>query len=321
MIVMSEEVDMNVKNEEDVGVKVEHVDCFDAFNTFQLFTNRDEVLHWARSVAHDIGFVAVIMRSDTNTGVRGRASFLLIACERSGEYWSKKNDLIRTCTDSRKSGCPFKLHAKSVLGGEGWMVKLICGVHNHEMTNSLVGHPYADIVVVDMTKSMVKPRNILLTLKEYNANSYTTIKQIYNARHAYCSSIRGSNTKMKQLMMLLDRDQYIHLHRMKDDNVVLKLTNSYNLVFLINNTYKTNKYKLSLLDIVGVTPRGMTFSAAFAYLERECLNNNVKAKCKTLVAQKNAWDYVMEAWGSLVDVPCESYFDEYLKNFEMTCSP
>ena len=34
---MSEEVDMNVKNEEGVGVKVEHVDCSDAFNTSQVF--------------------------------------------------------------------------------------------------------------------------------------------------------------------------------------------------------------------------------------------------------------------------------------------
>ena len=63
------------------------------------------------------------------------------------------------------------------------MVKLICGVHNHEMAKSFVRHPYMGrltkdekIVVVDMTKSMVKPRNILLTLKEHNANSYTTIK-------------------------------------------------------------------------------------------------------------------------------------------------
>jgi len=31
---MSEEVEMNVKNEEDVGVKV---DCSDAFNTFEVF--------------------------------------------------------------------------------------------------------------------------------------------------------------------------------------------------------------------------------------------------------------------------------------------
>ena len=27
-----------------------------------------------------------------------------------------------------------------------------------------------------------------------------------------------------------------------------------------------------------------------------------------------------EAWGSLVDCPCESSFGEYLKIFEMTCS-
>ena len=35
--IMSEEVGMNVENEEDVGVKVEHVDCSDAFNTFEVF--------------------------------------------------------------------------------------------------------------------------------------------------------------------------------------------------------------------------------------------------------------------------------------------
>ena len=45
------------------------------------------------------------------------------------------------------------------------MVKLICRTHNHEMAKSFVGHPYAGrltkdekIFVVDMTKSMVKPK-------------------------------------------------------------------------------------------------------------------------------------------------------------------
>jgi len=137
----------------------------------------------------------------------------------------------------------------------------------------------------------------------------------------------------------------------------VKLINACNLVFLIDNTYKTNRYKLSLLDIVGVTLTGMTFSAAFAYLEGERPNNvvwalqrfrglflgrdalsgvividrdlalmnmvktiflesmnllcrfhidkNVKERCKTIVGQRNAWDYVMEAYGSLVDCPSE----------------
>jgi len=174
------------------------------------------------------------------------------------------------------------------------MVNLICGSHNHELAKSLMGHPYASrltkeekIIVADMTKSMVKPRNILLTLKEHMDNSYTTIKQIYNAINVYCSSVRGSNTEMQQLMKLLEWDQYIHWHRLKDEDVVcdifwshpdaVKLTNACNLVFLIDNTYKTNRYRLSLLDIVGVTPTGMTFSTAFAYLEGERLNNVVWA--------------------------------------------
>ena len=84
-----------------------------------MFASRDEVLHWARSVTHDIEFVVVIMRSDTHIGVRGRVSFLLIACEMSGEYKPKKIDLVRTCTDTRKCECPFKLRVKLVLGGEG----------------------------------------------------------------------------------------------------------------------------------------------------------------------------------------------------------
>ena len=69
-------------------------------------------------MAHEIRFVVVIMKSNTNTSVRGRALFLLIACEMSGEYRSKKNDLVRTCTSNKNGGCPFKLRAKPVLGGK-----------------------------------------------------------------------------------------------------------------------------------------------------------------------------------------------------------
>jgi len=88
-------------------------------------------------------------------------------------------------------------------------------------------------------------------------------------------------------MKLPERDQYIHWHTLKDEDVVydiswshpdaVKLTNACNLVFLIDSTYKTNRYRLPLLDIVGVTSTEMTFSAAFAYLEGERLNNVVWA--------------------------------------------
>ncbi|KAL5127192.1 hypothetical protein HKD37_14G039656 [Glycine soja] len=113
---------------------------------------------------------------------------------------------------------------------------------------------------------------------------------------------------------------------------VVKLTNYCNLVFLIDSTYKTNEYKLLLFDIVAlqhfrglfmrvdallgviVTDRDLSLMNAVKtifpnttnLLCRFHIDKNVKAKCKTL--------------GSLVDCPCESSFDEYLKKFEMACS-
>ncbi|KAH1189432.1 hypothetical protein GmHk_20G057199 [Glycine max] len=208
--IMSEEVDMDDQNQQECGVNEPHV----TFNTSQVFGSRDDVLQWARSIAHESGFVAVIIRSDTNTSSRGRTSFVLIGSERSGEYRCRKKEFVRRDTGTRKCECPFKLCDKPVVGGQGWMVKLMCGIHNHELAKSLVGHPYAGrltkaekTLIADMTKSMVKPRNILLTLKEHNVSSCKTIKQIYNARSAYRSSIRGSDTKMQHLMKLIERDQ------------------------------------------------------------------------------------------------------------------
>ncbi|KAH1225616.1 hypothetical protein GmHk_11G032466 [Glycine max] len=219
---------MDYENEQECGVnEPPHVDCSDAFNTSQVFGTRDDVLQWARSVAHENEFVAIIMMSNTHAGSRGRSSFVLIGCEMSGQYKCRKKEFVRRDIESRKCGCPFKLRGKPVHGREGWMVKLICGIHNHELAKFLVGHPYTGQltkdeknIIVDMTKSMVKPRNILLTLKEHNVNNCTTIKQIYNARSAYRSSIRGSDTEMQHLMKLLERDQYIHWHRLKDEVVV-----------------------------------------------------------------------------------------------------
>jgi len=63
------------------------------------------------------------------------------------------------------------------------MVKLISGSPNYALSKSLVGHPYVGrltkeekIIIGDMIKSMVKPKNIHLTLKEHNDNNYTTMK-------------------------------------------------------------------------------------------------------------------------------------------------
>jgi len=56
------------------------------------------------------------------------------------------------------------------------------------MTPKLSGHLLAGRLkteekqrVIDMTKSLAKPRNILTDLKDKNKQSVTLIKQVYNA--------------------------------------------------------------------------------------------------------------------------------------------
>ena len=54
-----------------------------------------------------------------------------------------------------------------------------------------------------MTKSMVKPKNILQTLKEHNDKNVTTIEQVYIARTTYRRSLRDLKIEMQHLMYLL----------------------------------------------------------------------------------------------------------------------
>lgn len=83
----------------------------------------------------------------------------------------------------------------------------------------------------------------------------TTLKQLYNARYRYKRLVRGSMTESQQLMVMLERDHYIHFSRCVDEVSdlfwthpdVVKLLNSFNIVFLMDNTYKTNKYRLHCL--------------------------------------------------------------------------
>ena len=104
--------------------------------------------------------------------------------------------------------------------GEGWVLKVICGLHNDELAKTLVGHPCVGrlrldghALVVDMTQSQVKPTNILLMLKENNEDNGTTIKQLYDTWYTYKRPLRGSRTEMQQLMLLLERDKYIHWNK------------------------------------------------------------------------------------------------------------
>jgi len=92
---------------------------------------------------------------------------------------------------SMKYDCPFKLWGKLVNDGEWWILELLCRSNNHELTITLLGHPYVDrltndkkIMLVDMIKTSVKLIYNLLTLNERKKKN-VTIKQVYNVMNIY----------------------------------------------------------------------------------------------------------------------------------------
>ncbi|XP_021808647.1 uncharacterized protein LOC110752332 [Prunus avium] len=139
--------------------------------------------------------VIVIKRSDYG-GEGKRRPRVILACERSGNYKSCKssettdirsdvNSDMKTCardTGAKKCGCPFLLKCVNIGDRDDWKLEVVCGVHNHPISEYLQGHSFVgrlsqeeNALLVDMSKSLVKPRDILVTLKDRDAMNVSTM--------------------------------------------------------------------------------------------------------------------------------------------------
>jgi len=66
----------------------------------------------------------------------------LLGCERGGKYRKCKTDVQPSVSGMRKCDCPFKLRDKLIFNGDGWVLKVMCGYHNHDLSQTLVGHSF-----------------------------------------------------------------------------------------------------------------------------------------------------------------------------------
>lgn len=253
------------------------------------------MIEWARSTGKKYGLGIVIKASET--GAKNRRPRMRFACERSGQYrkFVKTSDdedrevkRRPNATGTKKCGCPFEL--KCVQGIEGWTVSVFNGMHNHPSTLHMGGHSYARRLssdqtskLVELSKSLVKPKDILDALKNQDPMNVCTIKSVYNSRHKHRVREQGKS-QMQKLMSRLVEHNYIEWHRTNDATGCVTeifwshptagdLLRAFPRVLLMDCTYKTNMYKFSLLEIVGVTSTELTFSVAFVLMECEKEDN------------------------------------------------
>ena len=91
---------------------------------------------------------------------------------------------------------------------------------------------------------------------------------------------------MQHLWDKLAEGRYIEWHRNYDNTDVvhdlfwahpgsIDLLYAFFRILIMDYTYKTNRYHLPLLEIMGVTSTNLTFSIAFAYIDTERKDNYI----------------------------------------------
>lgn len=84
-------------------------------------------------------------------------------------------------------------------------------------------------------------------------------------------------------MNSLQLDRFVHWHRDAQGTVIVKdifwahvgsieRLKTFNIVLLIDSTYKTRWYRFPLVEIIDVSSTENTFSVVFAYVEEEKLD-------------------------------------------------
>ncbi|XP_058752962.1 PKS-NRPS hybrid synthetase cheA-like isoform X1 [Vicia villosa] len=259
------------------------IDTTDVFTTSQRFVTREEVIRWVKETGINNKVTVIIARSDTETGKRGRSNKVIFACDKGGKY----KDKSETQSATKRCGCPFKIRSTPAKDGSGWKVDVKCGVHNHGLPDRLEGHSFVGRLttdekqhVADLTKRHVPPRHILTSLQERDPENVTRITQIYKHKSVIEAEIRGPRSEIQHLLKLIEEANYVYWSRKRDDCEVVrdifwahpdsvKLLNLFPTVLIMDATYKTNKYRQPLFEIVGMTSTELTFAVAFAYMECE----------------------------------------------------
>ncbi|XP_012832675.1 PREDICTED: protein FAR-RED ELONGATED HYPOCOTYL 3-like [Erythranthe guttata] len=166
-----------------------------------------------------------------------------------------------------------------------WELRTVYGKHNHHPIYTS-GHGLSALneaeskIIKDLSQSHVPPKKILANLRKNGLGLDAYSKQIYNEKAKLRRLARGDRTVMQYLIELLEEHNYYKWFRTDETThavidlmwahpLSVELLSKFPYVILLDSTYKTNQYKLPLLEIVGVTPVGKFFTVGVVFMRHE----------------------------------------------------
>jgi hypothetical protein len=246
-----------------------------------LFPSLEAILEHVNQHARTQGYAVIKRRTKK---VKGKLVKAFFACDRSFKYNVRNSNPMAKprLTRTRSTECPFLLRA--TLKDGQWCLFIHHDSHNHEPSYSPIAHPIhrhlpavATAQVESLSLSGSKPREILSFLRHQGFE--TKAKDIYNLRQQIRSTKLGARSPIEAMVEHLQQSRYTlsylqnsseqltHVFFAHPELLILLQKHPY--VLLLDCTYKTNHFKMPLLNIVGVTSMHTTFYICFCFLIQE----------------------------------------------------
>lgn len=213
---------------------------------------------------------------------------LTFTCDRACRPPNASIDRVRRTT-TRGTSCEFSILAKQSLDATTWTVRHRSdrrfAVHNHEPSRHPSAHPIHR-GLDDMEKSNidnlvnagVAPKEITTYIRQ-NSDSIATQRDIYNYIAQSRRNLRNGQSSILALSSQLSDEGFWSQLQVDPEGRVtaiifahpdsLAYLQAYPDLLLLDCTYKTNRYGMPLLDIVGVDSCQRSFCIAFAFLSGE----------------------------------------------------
>ncbi|CAG8741587.1 23275_t:CDS:2, partial [Cetraspora pellucida] len=249
------------------------------------FTNHNELLEYIHAFSETQEYAVTTKRSRSD--INGEIKNITLGCDRSGVYRNRLNltDGSRhRKTASRLLNCPFELFGTK--HNNVWHLEIRNFEHNHEAFTDMLGHPVARRLNVEQKELVWRmaaagscPCQILSTICQSDSSSKAISRTVYNALYSIRQERLDGHTPVQALLDELQESDFEFEYQCDDQNhithlffahrISIALTHTYPTALLIDCTYKTNRYKMPLMNVVSMSSFNMTFYSCFAFLSDE----------------------------------------------------
>jgi hypothetical protein len=249
------------------------------------YDSREALLAAINKWAAPRGYAFITGRSSRSTSGR---QIITYACDRWCRPPSVSKDRQRKTT-TRGTNCRFSIIAKESLDKATWSLRhrpdSRFHLHNHEPSCHKSAHPVhrqlsdADKSTVSrLTNAGVAPKDIRTYIRQ-NSNTIATQQDIYNRIADSKRELCEGQSTIHAFANQLDKEGFWNRMRLDSDDRItavlfahpesLAYLQAYPDLLFLDCTYKTNKYRMPLLDMIGVDACQRSFCIAFAFLSGE----------------------------------------------------